>query len=173
MRIRNLLAVGALLSVGLALPCAAQSGCDDCTITFALNSVDSGSGTIDGTLTLDTATGLFSAADLTISDFPDPREDGALTVLGQQGVQDGEYFVNVLPAGSSFDELRLFLPTATLNGFDGSSVTDLSDVIVGGTSVIPVSGTLETSVTPEPGSLLLLATGLMGLAGLMWRRFAV
>ena len=168
MRIRNGLAVAALLLFGLALPCAAQSGCEDCTTTFALNSADSGS----GTLTLNPATGLFSAADLTISDFPNPMEDGSLTVLGPQGVQDGEYFVDVLPAGSSFDELRLFLPTATLNGFDGSSVTNLSDVIVGGTSVIPVSGTLETSVTPEPGSLLLLATGLMGLAGLMWRRFA-
>jgi hypothetical protein len=168
MRIRNLLAVGALMSVGLALPCAAQSGCEDCSITFALNSTDRGIGTIDGTLTLDTTTDLFNGADLTLSSssiFP----NGTFTIVGSQKTQ-GDGFLVDIDSHSVPEQLELFLPAPTLAGYDGSSVSVSLD------SAFNESGSLEpmggTSVTPEPGGLLLLATGLVGLAGLMWRRFA-
>jgi PEP-CTERM motif len=174
MRIRNLLAVGALLSVGLALPCAAQSGCEDCAATFALDSSFVDGGTIDGTLTLDTATDLFVGADLIASGFPH-LSNFTITEIAQQGQSGGGEFVNIISADSLNAELQLALPATTLAGFDGSPV--VSSALFIENTAVHGSGSLEpmggnTSVTPEPGSLLLLATGLMGLAGLMWRRFA-
>ena len=173
MRIRNLFAVGALLSVGLALPCAAQSGCDDCAATFALNASFVDGGTIDGTLTLDTVTDLFSGADLNASGFPH-LSNFTITEIAQQGQSGGGEFVNIISADSLNAELQLALPATTLAGFDGSPAVSSalfieSTAVHGSGSLEPMSG---TSVTPEPGGLLLLATGLMGLAGLMWRRFA-
>lgn len=156
------------MSFGLALPCAAQSGCDDCAATFALNSSFVDGGTIDGTLTLDTATDLFSGADLTLSSSSFPN--GTFTIIGSQKAQ-GDGFLVDIDSHSVPEQLELFLPTQTLAGYDGSSVSVSLD------SAFNESGTLEpmggTSVTPEPGSLLLLATGLVGLAIFWRRRFAL
>jgi hypothetical protein len=76
MRLRSIFVAAALLSVGRVIPCAAQTGCDDCT-AFNLASTFAGGGTIDGTLTLDAATDQFIGADLTLSGFPS-ADDGTL-----------------------------------------------------------------------------------------------
>ncbi len=168
MRIRNLLVAGALLSVSLIARA-------DSYTTFDLNSSYIGGGTIDGTLTLNTTTDLFSAANLTISGFPF-YQDGKISDVVTQGTALGEYDVSILSSGSPFADLNLFLPTLTLAGYNGSPVVFPTDVafLTFPNLYFSGSGTLEpgTSVTPEPGSLLLLATGLMGMAGLMWRRLA-
>jgi PEP-CTERM motif len=174
MKIRSLLVAGVLVSASLAARA-------DSFTTFDLNSSYALGETIDGTLTLDTTTDRFSAADLTFSGFPLP-ESVALTHIGPQGVQEGsEYGVSIFSSGSPFVDLNLFLPTQTLAGYDGSRVVFPTDVtfsengfgITGSGTLEPATGTTGTtgtSVTPEPGSLLLLATGLLGFAGLAWRR---
>jgi hypothetical protein len=169
MRIRSLLIAGVLVSASLAARA-------DSFTTFDLNSSYIFGGTIDGTLTLDTTTDLFTAADLTIAGFVG-YQDGTISDVSTQGRAFGEYDVSVVSNGSPYADLNLFLPTTTLAGFDGSPVVIPTDVLfatfpnvyfAGSGTLEPTSG---TSVTPEPGSLLLLATGLLGLAGLTWRRF--
>jgi hypothetical protein len=169
MKLRFLLAAGMMLSVSLAARADSFS-------TFNLNSSYIGGGTIDGTLTLNTTTDLFSAADLTIAGFPF-YQDGNISDVVTQGSIAGEYDVTILSSGSPFADLNLFLPTSTLVGYDGSAVVFPTDVafLTAPNLYFAGSGTLEpgTSVAPEPASLLLLATGLLGFAMVWRRRFAL
>lgn len=57
-------------------------------------------------------------------------------------------------------------PTFTLDSF---SITDTTT----GTPIVSPPGTPGTTATPEPGSLALLATGLVGIGGVVRRKFAV
>jgi hypothetical protein len=172
MRLRFLLTAAALLFTS---PIARA----DNYTTFTLTSSYLDGGTIDGTIVLDTTTDAFSSVDLTAAGFSSSTPDGAITSIDSQGTADGEYYL----FASGPNVLQLELPVTTLAGYGGSVICTLSlppacpaDPSFYSFLDFATSGTLEpmavTAATPEPSSIFLLGSGLLGIAGFVRRRVA-
>lgn len=153
MRLLPVLSASVLL--GLSVSARADSTTYDVT----------GSGILSGTVAIDSIAGTITDSELTVttSGFTD-------MLTGSGGSQIGRTGFALFYNGSNNDayELLLTSPDAdgTLTGYTGGEF-QFSDAL----GVADTSGSLVAS-TPEPSSFALLGTGLLGVAGVVRKRFA-
>jgi hypothetical protein len=149
----------------------------DTISTFSLNDVTFISGaTATGTVVIDTTTGEATSVDMTYN-----LSNENFTDVSFQTVGFNHYTVDA--TGSAGDILSLILPGMSLVGYTGNALCSLNNrcgafnntsalFVPGGSSSDTVlSGSLAfessetTGVTPEPSAIVLLGTGLIGVAG--------
>ena len=113
---------------------------------------------------------------------PPPANVGVpLSVVGVGGTTDVSLFVNVTVIGAPWVTTTAAIGTLTAMGgttgggaAGGGSVTLVTPVFIstniGASAVLPSFATLTLNFVPEPGTLLLLGSGIAGLAALGRRR---
>ncbi len=141
--------------------------------SYAANGQSCGSTcAFSGTMTVDTSAGTIDGLDISFFGL------SAFTTLHEEYPGGSDYVVAAENNGD-VDLLTLRFTTTnsdTLVGFQGGSIESgtVSGLIDGIEYYSILSGTISAaaSPTPEPSSIALLATGILGFAGVLRKRFA-
>ena len=149
----------------------------DTITTFDAAGMFASGSKLSGQLTIDTTTGVVTSVNLGVTG-PDNL---LFTTIGGQSANTptaGNYHLSLLSGSNTFN---FELPVGTLVGYTGGLIASTSNpessgntsaIFFGNTGTFDYLTSGSVAPTPEPSSVLLLGTGVLGMAGVLRKRFA-